>query len=78
MTTIDLNPATVERPGDRFERDEAELAAASFLARYSGPGVKSACAASGGGTGWIAPATGGLDMTTRSVQAPAAATRPMR
>jgi hypothetical protein len=36
MTTIDLNAATVERPGDRFERDEAELAAASFLARYSG------------------------------------------
>jgi integrase/recombinase XerD len=36
VTTIDLNEATVERPGDRFERDEAELAAASFLARYSG------------------------------------------
>ncbi len=36
MTTIDLNAATVERPGDRAERDEAELAAASFLARYSG------------------------------------------
>src|SRR5215207_7186743 len=36
MTTIDLNAATVERPGDRFERDEAEPAAASFLARYSG------------------------------------------
>jgi site-specific recombinase XerD len=36
MTTIDLSAATVERPGDRFERDEAELAAASFLARYSG------------------------------------------
>ena len=36
MTTIDLSAATVERPGDRFERDEAELAAASFLARNSG------------------------------------------
>jgi hypothetical protein len=36
MATIDLNAATVERPGDRFERDEAELAAASFLARHSG------------------------------------------
>jgi integrase/recombinase XerD len=36
MTSIDLNAATVERPGDRFERDETELAAASFLARYSG------------------------------------------
>ena len=36
MTTIDLNAATVERPGDRFERDEAELAAESFLVRYSG------------------------------------------
>jgi hypothetical protein len=36
MTTIDLNAATVERPGDRFERDETELAAASFLTRYSG------------------------------------------
>ncbi len=31
-----MNAATLERPGDRFERDEAELAAASFLARYSG------------------------------------------
>jgi integrase/recombinase XerD len=31
-----VNAATVERPGDRFERDEAEPAAASFLARYSG------------------------------------------
>jgi phosphohistidine swiveling domain-containing protein len=31
-----LNAATVERPGDRFERDEAELAAASFLAREYG------------------------------------------
>ena len=36
MTTIDLNAATVERPGDRFQRDEAEQAAASFSARYSG------------------------------------------
>ena len=36
MTTIESMITTVERPGSGFELDEGQLAAASFLARYSG------------------------------------------
>jgi hypothetical protein len=36
MTMIDSVSTTVERPGIAFEIDEAQLAAVSFLARYSG------------------------------------------
>jgi site-specific recombinase XerD len=36
MTMIDSVSTTVERPGVAFEIDEAQLAAVSFLARYSG------------------------------------------
>jgi len=36
MTTIESVSTTVERPGVAFEIDEAQLAAVSFLARYSG------------------------------------------
>jgi integrase/recombinase XerD len=36
MTTIESITTTIERPVVGFERDEAQLAAASFLARYSG------------------------------------------
>lgn len=37
MTTIESIRSTVERLASGFELDEAQLAAASFLARYSGP-----------------------------------------
>jgi integrase/recombinase XerD len=36
MTTIESIRTTIERPDIRFKVDEAELAAASFLGRYSG------------------------------------------
>jgi hypothetical protein len=36
MTTIESMTTTVERPNTGFEFDEAQLAAVSFLARYSG------------------------------------------
>ena len=36
MTTIESIRTTIERPDIRFKLDEAELAAASFLGRYSG------------------------------------------
>jgi integrase/recombinase XerD len=36
MTTIESITTTIERPDIRFKLDEAELAAASFLGRYSG------------------------------------------
>lgn len=36
MTTIESITRTIERPAIGFELDEAQLAAASFLARYSG------------------------------------------
>jgi hypothetical protein len=36
MTTIESAAATIHEPGAGFEFDEAQLAAISFLARYSG------------------------------------------
>lgn len=36
MTTIESAPTTIQEPETSFEFDEAQLAAASFLARYSG------------------------------------------
>ncbi len=36
MTTIESITTTIERPDIGFELDDAQLAAASFLARYSG------------------------------------------
>jgi integrase/recombinase XerD len=36
MTTIESITTTIERPDIRFKLNEAELAAASFLGRYSG------------------------------------------
>jgi hypothetical protein len=36
MTTIESITTTVERPGAGFKVDDAQLAAVSFLARYSG------------------------------------------
>ena len=36
MTTIESMTTTVERPNTGFGFDEAQLAAVSFLARYSG------------------------------------------
>ena len=36
MTTIESITTTIERPDSGFVLDEAQLAAASFLARYSG------------------------------------------
>ena len=36
MTTIDTTTTTVEPPSDDFVIDDAQLAAAAFLARYSG------------------------------------------
>jgi hypothetical protein len=36
MTTIETITTTVERPGAGFKVDDAQLAAVSFLARYSG------------------------------------------
>jgi hypothetical protein len=36
MTTIETAATTIRAPGVEFEVDEAQLAALSFLARYSG------------------------------------------
>jgi site-specific recombinase XerC len=36
MTTIESAAMTIRAPGDEYEVDEAQLAAVSFLARYSG------------------------------------------
>jgi hypothetical protein len=36
MTTIESAVATIRAPGGEYEVDEAQLAAVSFLARYSG------------------------------------------
>ena len=36
MTTIESAAMTIRAPGGQFEVDEAQLAAVSFLARYSG------------------------------------------
>jgi hypothetical protein len=36
MTVLEPSSATIQSPEDPFRFDEAELAAVSFLARYSG------------------------------------------
>jgi hypothetical protein len=52
MTTIESMTTTVERPNTGFEFDEAQLAAVSFLARYSGRTLEATattCAATSSG-----------------------------